>query len=313
MSAIFSRLHILFFLAFFSFVIAIPVQAMTMTGIVYRGDLKIHQQLADELSSSIQRDNVHTTILLNLKSDESKKDQQFFQDKQFSHIVAIGDLALSYCMENYHDTQGIFLLVSSDKLAKQAESFHWKGVRIWTPLAEQFAKIRKFLPGTRRLGVLISPTCQADKILLKETAREFGLTLNLITIKNRRQVLPSLSKIFKQNDAIFMLPDPGILNNVVLTEMLRLQKKHRTPLIAVSKMFVDFGALMSVDYKLEELIDEITQKITHSSTGEKDLPFPYCCIVVHINPKAADQLKIKIPTNTGTHIVFTPQDKGNQS
>jgi ABC-type uncharacterized transport system substrate-binding protein len=313
MTKIFSRLHILFFLAaFFSF-FATPAHATEKIGVIYRGDFELHQHIADELYTSIKGDNAHTTVLWNLEPDGTEEDQQFFRDEQFSQLIAIGDLALSYCMENYHDTQGIFLLVSSTDLAKKAESLHWQGVRIWTPMAEQFSKIKEFLPDTKSLGVLISPKCQADKTLLKNTASEFGLTLNLITIKNRRQVLPSLSKIFRQNDAIFMLPDPGILNNVVLTEMLRLQKKHRTPLIAVSKRFVNAGAFMSVDYKLKELIAEITKIITHSPSEESDPPFLNCCLVVHINPKAADQLRIKIPTNTETHIEFIPQDTGDQT
>lgn len=229
MSETISHLYRLCLLAAVFCFIAIPAQAMTKIGIVYRGDLEIHRQLAEELSSSIQGDNVHVPVLWKLKSDWTEEDQRLFQSEQFSQLIAIGDLALSFCMKNSQDIQSILLLVSSNTLAQQTESLHWQGARLWTPMAAQFAKAREILPGTITLGILISPTCQADKAILKKTASEFDFTLNLITVENRRQVLPSLARIFQQNDAIFMLPDPGMLNNVVLVKMLHLQKRHRPP------------------------------------------------------------------------------------
>ena len=312
MSKIFSRLHILSFLAALFFFIAIPTQAMAKIGIVHRGDLELHQQLAEKLSASIQEDNVSSTVLWELKSDWTKKDQQLFRAEQFSQLIAIGDLALSFCIENSHDIHGVFLLVSSNKLAQQAESSGWQGARIWTPMAEQFAKAREILPNTRSLGILISPKGQADKKLLRDTARQFGFTLNLTTVKNRRQLLPSLANIFRQNDAIFMLPDPGMMNSVVLAEMLRLQKKHRTPLIAVSKRFVTFGAFMSVDYSLDEMIHTITEKMTHSSPPDTAQPLAECCLVIHINKKAAEQLRIAVPKDSSVRIQFTSDNTGGR-
>lgn len=314
MAKIFSLHTILLFLAFLFFFIAIPSPAMTKIGIVYRGDITLHQQLAEELSSAIQADNNYTTVLWKLHSDLTEKDHLFFRDEQLTQLIAIGDLALSFCMENNHDLQGIFLLVSSNELARQAELLHWQGARIWAPMIEQFTKAREILPNIRTVGVLISPTCQADKVLLNKTASELGFSLNLITVENRRQILPSLSRIFQQNDAILMLPDPGLMNNVVLTEMLRLQKRHRTPLIAVSKRFVDVGAFMSVDYRLEELLDKIAQKIRQPFAEDAEPPLPHCCLIVHINNKVAEQLRISIPTaNTGTRIEFTAKNTGDQT
>ena len=312
MSEIFSRLHILSFLAALFFFIAIPAQAMAKIGIVYRGDLQLHQQLAEELSVSIQEDNVSSTVLWELKSDWTEEDQQLFRDEQFAQLIAIGDLALSFCIENSHDVHGIFLLVSSNKFAQQAESSGWQGARIWTPMAEQFAKAREILPNTRSLGVLISPKCQVDKKLLQDTARQFGFTLNLTTVKHRRHLLPSLASIFRQNDAILMLPDPGMMNNVVLAEMLRLQKKHRTPLIAVSKRFVTFGAFMSVDYSLDEMIQKITEKMTHLSPPDTAQPLAECCLVVYINKKVAAQLRIAVPRDSSVRIQFASDNTGGR-
>lgn len=66
---------------------------------------------------------------------------------------------------------------------------------------------------------------------------------------------------------------------------------------------------MSVDYKLEELIEKITQ----SSSADTEPPLRQWWLVVHINPKATDQLRIAIPANTRTPIEFAPHDMGGQT
>ena len=309
MSDVSHRTIILFFLACLFVFIAPAAQSMTKIGIIYRDDIKLHHQLAEDLKSSFADKENYSAVPWHLKEQWTDEDRKHFNDEQFTQLVAIGDLALSFCLESSNDIDGIFLLVSNNTLSTRAESTGWQGMRIWAPMAEQFARTRAILPRSRSLGILVSPTCQADKNILQETARQFGYTLNFTTVENRRQILPSLANIFQQNDAIFMLPDPGLMNTVVLLEMLRLQKQHRVPLIAVSKRFVTFGAFMSVDYSLEEIIREITQRITHSSSSA-DKPLAECCLVVHVNKKAAKQLRIPVPDDSNIAVQYTSEKMG---
>ncbi|NOR10316.1 MAG: hypothetical protein GQ541_02360 [Desulfovibrionaceae bacterium] len=67
---------------------------------------------------------------------------------------------------------------------------------------------------------------------------------------------------------------------------------------------------MSVDYSLDEMIHTITEKMTHSSPPDTAQPLAECCLVVHINKKAAEQLRIAVPEDSSARIQFTSDNMG---
>lgn len=282
-------------------------------GIVYRGDIELHHNLTDSLFNSLKENNNSSISLWPLLPELKEETGHIFRNEQFTQLIAIGDLSLTFCLEYKPNTSGTFILVSNNTLALQAESVHWQGALIWAPIEAQLAKTREILPQSRTLGIIVSPSSLIDEKLLNDTAKKFGYKLNFLRVKNRKQILPTLSKIFQQNDAILMLPDPGMLNNVVLTEMLHLQRRYRTPLIALSERFVHFGAFMSIDYSLDEMVEKITVGIKKSSVSEKQIQMHRCCLVIHINPRTATLLRIKVPSNTESKIELTPQNEGGRT
>ncbi len=297
------------------FLAAMPVQAGERIAVVYRGDLPLHQELVQKLRSHVTLENFDI-FRWELTPEGSMKIEINQGDPKPDKIVAFGDLALSFCLQTSFDTSGLFLLVSSQELSEQAQNTgRWLGGHLWVPLAKQFTTIKKILPQSKILGIVTSPAYQTQEKILQKAARQAGFKVYFIETENRRQILPSLATAFKHSDAIVMLPDPAMLNTLILGEMIRLQKQFHTPLIAISSRFVSLGAFMSIEYSLEEIIQQLAEEIKKRKTavtGPTETLLADCCIMITVNRKVSEQLDISVMENTKRNIIFFTGNQGGR-
>ncbi len=304
-----SKSFIPIILALFLLLACLPVHASERIAVVFRGDIALHQQLADKLIAKIAENGRDTLFKWEISADSSAERRERFLNQQPDIVVAFGDLALSFCLEAAPDVPGLFMLVSNQKLAGQAlATDRWQGAKLWAPWEMQFAGIRKVLPKARSLGMVVNPSCQANKTEIEKAARQNGFKLHFVRVKSRRQIIPSLSSTFSQSDVFVMMPDPAMINTLILGEMIRLQKQYHKPLVAVSERLVELGAFMSIEYSLAEMIDKVAVKINESVTLENLAGQPKlakCCMKTTINKKVAAQLGIIVHADVKNKVHVT--------
>lgn len=278
-----------------------PALAGENLSIVFRDDIPMHRQLAETLKESIQENNRTTTVhSFPLSKDWSFDTQAALLKEKPVKLLAIGDVALSFCMETTVDIPGVFLMLTSKQLVDKAESSgKWKGLKVWVEPQIQFKVIRKLMPDIHTIGIVLTPKCrECDKKFIA-AAGKYGLKLNIIQTEERRQIIPALKKVFQQSDVYLLLPDSNLLNDIILRELLRLQREYHRPLIGPAMPFVRMGATMSINYKLDKLVQHIADNISsNDNLIDNRENLSECCLEVSINQQVADQLDIRLETGT---------------
>jgi ABC-type uncharacterized transport system substrate-binding protein len=288
-------------------------QASKNLNIVFRNDISIHRQLVENLKKSIKRNNSDTVVSsFPISKNWSKKTQAALLERKSTKLVAIGDVALSFCMNTAPDIPGVFLMLTSKQLVDKAESSgKWKGAKVWVEPQIQFKIIRDLMPDVRTVGVVLTPNCRECRETFIKAASKYGLKLKTIQTEERRQLIPALKKVYQQSDVYLLLPDPSLLNDIILRELLRLQREYQRPLIGPAMPFVRMGAMMSINYKLDTLVQYIAENISNNDLMGDREKISECCLEVSINPQVTEQLDVRLQTDTiksRVHII-TPEVK----
>lgn len=270
--------------------------------LVYRKDLPLHQQIAQEISHSLAREDPGIVIVdWPLSSAWPPASEKEFAGLQPSFAIALGDIALTFCRRASPDLSGFFLLVSNqDQVAEAEGSGLWTGAGLWVKPEKQLEKFRALLPGAKTLGSVVSAGFFSKEQLtsLQQTGERFGFALDIVEVAQRRDVLAAIARVYKRNDGFWMMPDPQLLNEITLAEMLRLQTDYARPLLALSPRFVQLGALLSINTSLAEVSKQAVI-FARKSAGSRDLghmePLPDSCYIIHINSDVAGKLDFKAP------------------
>lgn len=265
--------------------------------IVFREDLPIHSQLAEKLKKSIQQQDSSLTVqLFSLPREWSPASQKKLLQQNPSRFLAIGDVALSFCIETAPELPGTYFMLTSKEVAiKVAGKWQWEGTKIWVEPSIQFALIRELLPNIKKIGMVLTPDCKDCGDLFVATAQKYGLELNYELAEGRQQIIPAMREVFHHSDAYLLLPDANLLNNITIQELLRLQHETQRPLIGPAMPFVRMGAMMSINYKVDNLVEYIAANIrTNIDPDEKWQQITECCINISANKKVVRQLDIRL-------------------
>ncbi|RJX29827.1 MAG: hypothetical protein C4531_09860 [Desulfurivibrio sp.] len=270
--------------------------------LVYRQDLPLHRQLAGQINRALaEEDPPIPTVDLPLSSAWSPENEKDFADKKPFFAIAFGDVALTFCRKALPDLNGFFLLVSSQEQVAEAESSgRWTGAGLWVKPEKQLEKFRELFPGAQTIGSVVSAGffSREQLVALRQTGERFGFALDIVEVGQRRDILGAIAQVYKRSDAFWMMPDPQLLNEITLAEMLRLQTAHARPLLGLSPRFVQLGALLSVNTSLGELAKQavvMSRKFAGSRHQGHQGPLPDSCYIVHVNADVAAKLHFKTP------------------
>lgn len=270
--------------------------------LVYRQDLPLHRQLAGQITRALAEEDPRiVTVELPLSVTWSPENEKDFADKKPSFAIAFGDVALDFCRKALPNLNGFFLLVSNQEQVAEAEnSGRWTGAGLWVKPEKQLEKFRELFPGAQTIGSVISAGFFSKEQLaaLRKSGERFGFALDIVEVAQRREILGAIAQVYKRADAFWMMPDPQLLNEITLAEMLRLQTAHARPLLALSPRFVQLGALLSVNTSLGELAKQavvMSRKFAGSRHQGHPEPLPDSCYIVHVNADVAEKLHFKAP------------------
>ena len=301
----FYRKYILFFITIVQLlylsVCGDAAQASESLAIVFRDDIPMHRQLADKLETEITKTSSDKEIFLYpITKNWSFDSQTDLLKRTPGRLIAIGDVALSFCLETTSEIPGIFLMLTSKQIVDRAESTgKWKGAKVWVEPEIQFKVIHQLMPDIKTIGIVLTPNCKECNRKFVIAAAKYDLKLKIIHTEERRQIIPAIQKVFKQSDAYLLLPDPNLLNNITLQELLRLQREYKRPLIGPAMPFVRMGAMLSINYKLEKLVQYIAKHISNKTAPMEDRDkLSECCLEVSINEQVSKQLDVRIKTGT---------------
>ena len=216
-------------------------------------------------------------------------------------VVAMGPLAAQLAREMLPEVPLVYCMIQDPAAAGVLGAPNTAGVALALPVRNQLVAFRTVNPQARRIGVIFSSDGAARQV---DEARKAAGALKLEVVPRRvadaAGVPPAVRELLKGAeavDALWILPDPLILETstrrFLLTEALLAGK----PVYSFSAALINEGALVSHSADMTSIGQGVGELIGRVASGQKadrqPLLVPRGEVV--INKKMADRLKVVVP------------------
>lgn len=193
-----------------------------------------------------------------------------------SLVLAIGPMAANLGQEFLpKDIPLIFTMVPNLEQYKDLKGSNIAGVALEQSLRTQLSTLKTVAPHTQSVGVVYSPKHTSRKIAAaKRDARSLGLKLITAEARSASDVKRAVGTLAGRVDALWMVPDPTVLNLAAFDALLDFSVKRKIPLFAINYKFVERGALVSMglDYaRIGQQAGRLADRIISGRTRPSDI------------------------------------------
>ena len=186
-------------------------------------------------------------------------------------VLALGRLAASVGRRHLQDLPILYCMVPNPA-RYDLEGQNIAGISQDVPGGDQFSRFKSLVPSLRNIGVIYDPEKSGaivDAAALE--AEEQGLVLVRAEVSSSKKVPKALRGLVGRIDALWMVPDNTVLTSDSFRYLLLASFENKMPLLAISDIFVEVGALASITPKPKELGRQVCTLIQRYSRGELDL------------------------------------------
>jgi ABC-type uncharacterized transport system substrate-binding protein len=214
-------------------------------------------------------------------------------------LVAMGPLAAQLSREILPDTPLVFCMVQDPSKVGLAAAPNLTGVSFYTPAKNQLAAFRMVHPQGVRIGILYNEENVGRHVQEAQKAVT-GLGRSLIvkpvaSVKDVPQALREMLTGENAVDALWMLPDPMLLDDESRRFIFAETLKAGRPVYSFSSALVGEGALVSNGPDLASVGELAGDLVNRLASGEKTkIEFLVPRGELVINKKIAGKLKITI-------------------
>jgi putative ABC transport system substrate-binding protein len=157
--------------------------------------------------------------------------------------------------------------------------------------------------GLKRLGIIYQPKVSSEYLAeAQKAASNLGIELLPKAVADAREVRGTLKDLVGHIDALWLLPDPGLITPDMLNFLLVFTLEQKLPLFGFLESFTKVGALAAVspDYKgIGQRAARLAAELA-SRPLESRLPVPPMADSpgsFSLNLKTAHQLGINVPAD----------------
>ena len=246
----------------------------------------------------------HVFTEYDLRGDKAEADRVVasLKAKAGTILVAMGPLAAQAAREGAPELPLVFCMVQDPAgigLLSAANTF---GVSFVIPVKNQLAAFRLVNPRAVRVGVVYNAE-NSGRLVQEATKAAPVVRLLLVErpVQSDREIPEALRSLLKGGDAVDALwipPDPLLLNEETRRFLLSETLKAGRPVYTFSAALVSEGALVSNGPDMASVGVQVGELVARAAAGEKgkgELAIPRAELV--INRKIAEKLKIEVPAD----------------
>jgi putative ABC transport system substrate-binding protein len=216
-------------------------------------------------------------------------------------VVAMGPLAAQLAREMLPEVALVYCMVQDPAAAGLVNVPNAAGVALALPVRNQLVAFRTVNPEARRIGVIFASDSAARQA---EDAQKAAGPLKLEIVSRRvpdatgvPAALRDLLKGAEPVDALWILPDPVVLEAATRRHVLAEALLAGKPVYSFSATLIGEGALVSHSADMASIGQAVGELIGRVLSGQKAERQPLLVPrgEVVINKKMADQLKVVVP------------------
>lgn len=244
----------------------------------------------------------HTFTEYDLRGDKAEADRVVasLKGKSGAIVVGMGPLAAQALREGAPELPLIFCMVQDPGSLGLLSAPNTFGVSFTIPVKNQMAAFRMVNPRGVRIGVIYS--AEHGGRLVQEAVKAAPVVRLLLVerpVQSDREIPEALRTLLKGSeavDALWIPPDPVLLNEETRRFLLSETLKAGRPVYSFSPALVGEGALVSNGPDMASVGAQLAELVGRAAAGEKgkgELMIPRAELV--INRKIAEKLKIEVP------------------
>lgn len=244
----------------------------------------------------------HTFTEYDLRGDKAEADRVVasLKGKSGAIVLGMGPLAAQAVREGAPELPLIFCMVQDPGSLGLLNAPNTFGVSFTIPVKNQLAAFRMVNPRGVRIGVIYS--AEHGGRLVQEAVKAAPVVRLLLVerpVQSDREIPEALRTLLKGSeavDALWIPPDPVLLNEETRRFLLSETLKAGRPVYSFSPALVGEGALVSNGPDMASVGAQLAELVGRAAGGEKgkgELMIPRAELV--INRKIAEKLKIDIP------------------
>ncbi len=289
--------HILFISAFLSFFISKDLLARENKGvIILNSDVSIYKySLAQsELKSKIT--NLKGEIDLGSKWIDEKSVEKMIYDVDPYVIYCIGSKAYQMAYRLAGDKKIVFSLVINWRRHPIGKCTY--GISNEPLQGIQLMMCRYFFPDVSKIGILYSDTYNKEWFdVAVESARDVGISILGKSVNKPDNIESALKKLLPKVDALWLIPDPIVINDIESVNKLFGQcQTAGKPIYTYDKAFVELGATLIMSADIPTMISqssEIVSSILEDQQIEEKVQSPAGSHII-LNVKKVDEYGLNL-------------------
>jgi len=264
-----------------------------------------YAQVADRLRTALSQGSGSARPTIKTMSLQSLKEGEPVRPDAGQILVAIGTGAMRELAQKNLSQPIISVLVpraAFEKISRQSARLgdhrRFSAIYLDQPWARQFALVRYALPNRTRIGILLGPNSAEFAPALRAAAKAGGFTAMIEKADNETDLLPALTRLLGESDALLAVPDPVIYNRNTIQSILLTTYHHQVPLFGFSAAYVKAGALAAVYSVPEQIGQQAAELIQHLAADRHLLP-----------PQAPRYFSVGINTQVARSLGLTLDDE----
>lgn len=287
--------HLLPLMLTLALALAAPLaQAFTVALVSEQRD-GVHRELSEGLLRAANLSEFH---ILDAGTPEEGLDGPAL--RAAAMILAAGAAAADATLAQASDTPVLVVLISRSQaldLLRRHPQRHIAAVVLDQPIERQLQLIRSCLPEAERVDTLFGPqnVDRIDDFAREAEARGMHFSANLINTSG--ELNRALERLFTGTDAFLALPEPLLNTPTAARAILLSSFRHRRPVFAYSRAYVEAGALAAVFSSPGDVVRDTLQILEYARLGQMPSAGLHEPVFfdVAINAQVARALRIDLP------------------
>ncbi len=245
--------------------------------IVLSDDSPVYQGFVSEFRQTLV--NKHVDILSNVVTADTYVRRQKEISKDTGLFITVGVKATLSVVDSEYERPVYSTLIPKVTFGKIKKNRKKKTTRLSAvfldqPVARQLGLIKYALPQVRRIGVLVAADGEggAFEKSLEIGARKAGYNLILERLAPEKSTLPALDRVFSKADVLLAVPETGLIDRKLASNILLTSYRYRKPVVAYSQAYVKAGALLAVYSSPRDIGHYTALKIARMSRRSWRLP-----------------------------------------
>ena len=261
--------------------------------IVYSPDSMLQSDIIRKLS-----DNLNNTLPDVVITKMSAEQEITHVNDKTDLIIGIGSVGMQSANRYYPKSSKLFISTDPEKFRLDSNTNKNDAILYMTQsYCRKMQLIKLINDRWKVISLLNSQKKPVDTDNIKQCASRYGIEVYTVNT-TERNMTDDIKNALNHSDVLLALPDKSIYNSNTVKNILLTSYRHRKPIIAFSRNFVNAGALASIHSSVEQVVQSasslIEQYFKLNHRFEKSVNHPQS-FDISINSQVFRALDISIP------------------